>query len=290
MIEKYSIAEVQSPTINWNLSYIVTLTKFLQRFSSEYHAEILRGLNKYDHGVIGGLYLAYIYELLNQNRTRLRQGGELYLDVLKNSIYSVIKHNLLIEINFPENSLDQIFTFLLFICDEIQEWGRRTRGGLSEKTVLLDEIHADFSNKFVGSADVNIEDTLPSDNIFEFTFLFDFRGTKKRLKNISWHELIMFADKLKKIFNCFPSINSNLTLNLILLDRKDEIHVISKNKFHPYPRYWSSTNVEFCQNEGLFYPKKYEEHRIEHKKPCLFCNTNHKGESEIVKVKKEKMS
>ncbi|MHA1427964.1 MAG: hypothetical protein ACTSQI_18435 [Candidatus Helarchaeota archaeon] len=270
MMLQYRGTEIQPPKLSWNPAFILGMNRFLGKFPRQEHMAILQELNNYNHGVVGGFYLSQLYQILEQKLqyplSQISFGGleSAYYSIFIEAIYSIIQHNLPTKIDFtqrlslnnPRAFLRTVFTFLLYICDEIQEWRRRTRGGqIGERFAPLDEIFIKVNSRTFG-----------------FTFLFDFWETSKTFAHTSWHEAILISDKLGKFSKRFDGIYGQLVLNFIFIDREGEMHIISRDPHHHIVRYWCSASSAYCPRTGRFYPLYIEEQKM----ACPYCQEVHK--------------
>jgi len=83
----------------------------------------------------------------------------------------------------------------------------------------------------------------------------------------------MFLLSFRRSFN--PS--TNLLINFIMIDRWDQIHVISRSPYSTSVQYWSTAPTIKCHESQLPYSEKLDR-KIQEKEDikCPYCNTSHK--------------
>jgi hypothetical protein len=159
-----------------------------------------------DHGIISSLIVFNNFK--NKYRERFLLAG-----LQGMAMHNLSKEKLGFEIKFE----DFPFAYLLVLCDEIQEWGRSTRAGLtSHRIVPFDSIGFELNNN--EKQGVHIEVYLRCDcfAIEEFNQL----AREEDREFIEWDETRSFEEKynsLQKLKVC-----NNINIQFILKDSTDD--------------------------------------------------------------------
>lgn len=205
----------------------------------EIYSQLLDGMKKHDHGVLGALILLQtcrtlitprfrrarnIHSVIKEHDASLLQ--EMYkTDLLFEIAFAMAMHNL--SLTLPISIKYRPLACLLSLCDTLQEWGRPMSSGLfTQPEPLLDKIELH---------------TMKEDEVFKIQVTFDFSDKKP---DVSINEFEFFKRKANDLMRITSLPDKSVNVYISCIPRKG----VHKTKFEVFT----------CMDCGKIYPSHEE--------------------------------